>query len=86
MTDPPPDDPNAWSKNDLVRELRRLRAILRERAERPGNDPRQQATTGAIAQALAAGWTHARIARATGLSRGRYSQIPKQAAPAEVSP
>jgi DNA-binding NarL/FixJ family response regulator len=30
-----------------------------------------------ICHALAAGWTHARIAEATGLSRGRISQIPR---------
>jgi hypothetical protein len=43
----PPDDLKAWSKNELVREVRRLRAIMREHAERRGDDPRAQATTGA---------------------------------------
>lgn len=35
----PPDDLKDWSKNDLVRECRRLRAILREHAEQPGDEP-----------------------------------------------
>lgn len=47
MSEPPPDDLKQWSKNELVRELRRLRAILYEHAERRGVDPREQATTGA---------------------------------------
>jgi hypothetical protein len=47
MTQPPPDDLKQWSKNDLIRELHRLRAILHEHAERRGDDPREQATTGA---------------------------------------
>lgn len=38
----PPDDLKDWSKNDLVREVRRLRAVMREHAERPGDDPREQ--------------------------------------------
>jgi hypothetical protein len=29
----PPDDLKSWSKNELVRELRRLRAVMREHAE-----------------------------------------------------
>lgn len=29
----PPDDPKDWSKNELVREVRRLRAVMREHAE-----------------------------------------------------
>jgi hypothetical protein len=48
MTQPPPDDLKEWSKNDLVRELRRLRAVLREHAERPGDDPRAAASSGSI--------------------------------------
>ena len=47
MSSPPPDDLKAWTKNDLVREVRRLRAIMREHTERRGDDPREQATTGA---------------------------------------
>jgi hypothetical protein len=44
----PPDDLKAWSKNELVREVRRLRAITREHAERRGDDPRAAASTGAM--------------------------------------
>ena len=33
-----------------------------------------------VGEALAAGWTHAVIAQATGLSRGRISQIQRQLA------
>jgi hypothetical protein len=47
MSEPPPDDLKQWSKNELIRELRRLRAMLREHSERRGDDPRAQATTGA---------------------------------------
>jgi hypothetical protein len=42
MTKPPPELKD-WSKNNLIREVNRLRAILREHAERPGDDPREQA-------------------------------------------
>lgn len=42
----PPDDLRSWSKNALVREVRRLRAVMQEHAERVGSDPREQATTG----------------------------------------
>lgn len=49
MSQPPPDDLKAWTKNDLIRELRRLRAVLREHAEQPGSDPRAaQAPNAAI--------------------------------------
>jgi hypothetical protein len=48
VTQPPPDDLKQWSKNDLVRELRRLRAVLREHAERPGGDPREAASSGSM--------------------------------------
>ena len=34
----------------------------------------------AVRQALAAGWTHARISRATGLTRGRIGQIAQSCA------
>lgn len=33
MSQPPPDDLKDWSKNQLIRELRRLRAVMREHAE-----------------------------------------------------
>ncbi len=48
MSKPPPDDLKDWSKNELVRELRRVRAILREHAERPGDDPRGRSSAGSI--------------------------------------
>lgn len=48
MSQPPPDDLKNWSKNDLVRELRRLRAVMREHAEQPGDNPRDHTTPGAI--------------------------------------
>jgi hypothetical protein len=34
-----------WPKGELAREVARLRAILREHAERPGSDPREASTT-----------------------------------------
>jgi hypothetical protein len=40
----PPDELKDWSKNDLVREVRRLRAIMREHAERRGDDARESST------------------------------------------
>lgn len=40
----PPDDLKDWSKNELVRELRRLRAVLREHAERLGDDTRESSS------------------------------------------
>jgi hypothetical protein len=48
MAKPPPDDLKSWSKNELVRELQRLRAVLREHAERPGSDPRAASSSGSI--------------------------------------
>lgn len=47
MSGPPPDDLQYWAKNELVREVRRLRAVMHEHAERRGDDPRTAATTGA---------------------------------------
>lgn len=44
----PPDDLKAWSKNDLVREVRRLRAVTREHAQRHGDDPRPASTSDPI--------------------------------------
>jgi uncharacterized protein YggE len=38
----------------------------------------RQARNAAVRDALAAGWTHQQIADATGLSRGRISQIREQ--------
>lgn len=48
MSKPPPVDLKDWSKNMLRREVERLRAIVREHAERSGDDPREHATTGAL--------------------------------------
>lgn len=42
----PPDDLKRWSKNALVRELTRLRALLREHGALVGDDPREHATDG----------------------------------------
>jgi hypothetical protein len=44
----PSDDLKRWSKNDLVREVQRLRAITREMAERVGDDPRGASTSDPI--------------------------------------
>lgn len=41
MSGPPPDDLKDWSKNALVRELRRLRAVLREHANSVKGDARE---------------------------------------------
>lgn len=35
----------------------------------------REARNAAVRQALAEGWTHAKIAEATGLSRGRINQL-----------
>lgn len=43
MAEPPPDDLMQWSKPALVRELERLRAVLREHAERVESDSAEQA-------------------------------------------
>jgi hypothetical protein len=40
----PPDDLKSWSKNNLVREVQRLRALTREMAESRGDDPRPAST------------------------------------------
>src|SRR4051812_32885243 len=44
----PPDDLKEWSKNDLIREVRRLRAITREHSESIGGDPREASTSDPI--------------------------------------
>jgi hypothetical protein len=59
VSKPPPEDLKDWSKNMLVREVQRLRAVLREHAERPGGDPREAATTGSAITDVA-GDPHAR--------------------------
>lgn len=47
MSQPPPTDLNEWGKTALVREVQRLRAVLREHADRPGQ-PHKAKTPGAI--------------------------------------
>jgi hypothetical protein len=61
------DDP------DTAAHLRRLSARIRTRqaALRTLEDERNQA----VREAIAAGWTHAQIAQATGLTRTRVGQI-----------
>jgi hypothetical protein len=49
-------------------EARYQRAFARSETER-------EARNALVRQALEAGWTHARIAEATGLTRGRVGQI-----------
>jgi hypothetical protein len=49
-------------------EARYQRAFRRSEQER-------EARNAAVRQALAEGWTHAAISRATGLSRGRVNQL-----------
>jgi hypothetical protein len=44
----PPPELKAWSKNDLVREVARLRAVLHEFSERSGDDPRAHSTSDPI--------------------------------------
>lgn len=51
-------------------EARHQRASRRYEAER-------EARNAAVRRALAEGWTHARIAEATGLTRSRVGQIAK---------
>jgi hypothetical protein len=54
-------------------ELRRREAAYAEAATQA--HLRRAERNAAIREALAAGWTHARIAEATGLTRGRVGQI-----------
>jgi hypothetical protein len=56
-----------------VDELKRAEARYR-RASRRAEEARE-ARNETIREALAAGWTHARISEATGLTRGRINQI-----------
>lgn len=44
----PPDDLGIWTKKALMREVQRLRAVMREHAERIGDDPRVASSTGAV--------------------------------------
>lgn len=54
-------------------ELRQAEARY-QRAYRRSEDARE-ARNAAVRSALDAGWTHAKIAEATGLTRGRVGQI-----------
>lgn len=46
MSEPPPENLKQWSKNNLVREVQRLRAILHEHSEQRGGDPLQTSSPG----------------------------------------
>jgi hypothetical protein len=48
MSQPPPENLMDWPKSKLAKEVARLRALVREHSERPGDDPRVAATTGAM--------------------------------------
>lgn len=52
-----------------------------QRASRRAEDARA-ARNAAVCAALAAGWTHAKISEATGLTRGRIGQIAATCPPA----
>jgi hypothetical protein len=54
-------------------ELRKVEARY-QRASRRSEEAREQRNA-TVREALKAGWTHARIAEATGLTRGRIGQI-----------
>lgn len=45
MGSPPPDDLFQWPKQKLVKEVQRLRALVREHSDRPGSDPRASASS-----------------------------------------
>jgi DNA-binding NarL/FixJ family response regulator len=65
-----------WGVNDGHRTMQRLRsaqAAFDAAAARA--EARREERNIAVREALAAGLTHAEIARATGLSRGRIGQI-----------
>ena len=57
----------------LVVELHKAEARY-QRTSRRSEQARQQRND-LVRQALAAGWTHAEIAEATGMSRGRVGQL-----------
>jgi DNA-binding NarL/FixJ family response regulator len=56
-----------------ARQLRRAEDAYRNATGRA--DERKADRNAAIRQALAEGWTHQQIADATGLTRGRVSQV-----------
>jgi DNA-binding NarL/FixJ family response regulator len=58
---------------ERVENLRRLERTYRAAAAKA--EAKRQERNAAIAEALAAGMTHAQIAKATGMSRGRVGQL-----------
>lgn len=54
-------------------ELRRAEASYQRASDRA--EKLREQRNAAVKEALAEGWTHAKIAETTGLSRGRISQI-----------
>jgi DNA-binding NarL/FixJ family response regulator len=58
---------------ETARDLRRTESHYQRAASRA--EDARAARNWAVRAALNAGWTHAQIAEATGLSRGRISQI-----------
>ncbi len=54
-------------------ELRKAEARYQRSSRR--SETEREARNAAVRQALAEGWTHARIAEATGMSRGRVGQL-----------
>jgi DNA-binding NarL/FixJ family response regulator len=50
-------------------------AELRHRATQEAAEDARRDRNSAVCEALEEGWTHARIAEATGLTRGRVGQI-----------
>ena len=56
-------------------ELRRIEARYQRAFRR--SETEREARNAAVREALAEGWTHARISEATGLTRSRVGQIAK---------
>lgn len=61
-------------------ELRKAEAAYQAAVRR--SEAKREARNAAVHQALSEGWTHARIAEATGLTRGRVGQLAKETQPA----
>jgi plasmid maintenance system antidote protein VapI len=57
----------------LVQDLHRAESGYRIASLRA--EARREHRDGLVREAVAAGWTHARVAEATGLTRGRVNQI-----------
>jgi DNA-binding NarL/FixJ family response regulator len=70
-----------WRVDDGQRTMQRLRrAQAGYEAAARRTESKRAARNTAVREALAAGWTHAEIARVTGLSRGRIGQIAQRPA------